>query len=62
MQFSKEAIACLVCVFDRLHSRSDNMCQQVQAGGNWRCAVCSRRLIRLDADVQLQQDRLKRIL
>ncbi|XP_056285330.1 E3 ubiquitin-protein ligase BRE1B [Pseudoliparis swirei] len=32
MQFSKEAIACLVCVFDRLHSRSDNMCQQVQAG------------------------------
>ncbi|XP_037320557.2 E3 ubiquitin-protein ligase BRE1B isoform X2 [Pungitius pungitius] len=31
MQFSKEAIACLVCVFDRLHSRIDNMCKQVQA-------------------------------
>uniref|UniRef100_A0A8C9ZEL1 E3 ubiquitin protein ligase n=1 Tax=Sander lucioperca TaxID=283035 RepID=A0A8C9ZEL1_SANLU len=25
MQFSKEAIACLVCVFDRLHSHIDNM-------------------------------------
>lgn len=34
MQFSKEAIACLVCVFDRLHSRIDNMCKQVQAAGN----------------------------
>ncbi|KAK1881620.1 E3 ubiquitin-protein ligase BRE1B [Dissostichus eleginoides] len=31
MQFSKEAIACLVCVFDRLHSRIDSMCKQVQA-------------------------------
>uniref|UniRef100_A0A8C9ZB04 E3 ubiquitin protein ligase n=1 Tax=Sander lucioperca TaxID=283035 RepID=A0A8C9ZB04_SANLU len=31
MQFSKEAIACLVCVFDRLHSHIDNMCKQVQA-------------------------------
>ncbi|XP_068439417.1 E3 ubiquitin-protein ligase BRE1B isoform X1 [Clinocottus analis] len=31
MQFSKEAIACLVCVFDRLHNRIDNMCKQVQA-------------------------------
>uniref|UniRef100_A0A3Q3VPP0 E3 ubiquitin protein ligase n=1 Tax=Mola mola TaxID=94237 RepID=A0A3Q3VPP0_MOLML len=30
MQFSKEAIARLVCVFDRLHSRIDNMCKQVQ--------------------------------
>uniref|UniRef100_A0A8D0D6Q5 E3 ubiquitin protein ligase n=1 Tax=Sander lucioperca TaxID=283035 RepID=A0A8D0D6Q5_SANLU len=30
MQFSKEAIACLVCVFDRLHSHIDNMCKQVQ--------------------------------
>uniref|UniRef100_A0A8C9ZAH5 E3 ubiquitin protein ligase n=1 Tax=Sander lucioperca TaxID=283035 RepID=A0A8C9ZAH5_SANLU len=28
MQFSKEAIACLVCVFDRLHSHIDNMCKQ----------------------------------
>lgn len=36
MQFSKEAIARLVCVFDRLHSRIDNMCKQVQAAGNWR--------------------------
>ncbi|XP_034049811.1 E3 ubiquitin-protein ligase BRE1B-like [Thalassophryne amazonica] len=35
MQFSKEAIACLVCVFDRLHSRVDDMCKQVQA------AVCN---------------------
>lgn len=34
MQFSKEAIACLVCVFDRLHSRIDDMCRQVQAAGN----------------------------
>lgn len=34
MQFSKEAIACLVCVFDRLHSRIDDMCKQVQAAGN----------------------------
>lgn len=33
MQFSKEAIACLVCVFDRLHSRIDDMCKQVQAAG-----------------------------
>uniref|UniRef100_A0A8D0D463 E3 ubiquitin protein ligase n=1 Tax=Sander lucioperca TaxID=283035 RepID=A0A8D0D463_SANLU len=31
MQFSKEAIACLVCVFDRLHSHIDNMCKQVQS-------------------------------
>uniref|UniRef100_A0A8C2XB23 E3 ubiquitin protein ligase n=1 Tax=Cyclopterus lumpus TaxID=8103 RepID=A0A8C2XB23_CYCLU len=31
MQFSKEAIVCLVCVFDRLHSLSDNMCKQVQS-------------------------------
>lgn len=35
MQFSKEAIACLVCVFDRLHSRIDNMCKQVEAAGNY---------------------------
>lgn len=35
MQFSKEAIACLVCVFDRLHSRIDDMCKDVQAAGNW---------------------------
>uniref|UniRef100_A0A8C4DKC3 E3 ubiquitin protein ligase n=1 Tax=Dicentrarchus labrax TaxID=13489 RepID=A0A8C4DKC3_DICLA len=35
MQFSKEAIACLVCVFDRLHSRIDSMCKQVQAAGNY---------------------------
>lgn len=34
MLFSKEAIACLVCVFDRLHSRIDSMCKQVQAAGN----------------------------
>lgn len=34
MQFSKEAIACLVCVFDRLHTCIDNMCKQVQAAGN----------------------------
>lgn len=34
MQFSKEAIACLVCVFDRLHSRIDDMGKQVQAAGN----------------------------
>lgn len=34
MQFSKEAIARLVCVFDRLHSRIDDMCKQVQAAGN----------------------------
>ncbi|XP_061823559.1 E3 ubiquitin-protein ligase BRE1B isoform X1 [Nerophis lumbriciformis] len=31
MLFSKEAIACLVCVFDRLHSRIDDMCKQIQA-------------------------------
>lgn len=40
MQFSKEAIACLVCVFDRLHSRIDSMCKQVQAAGN-----CGNKLI-----------------
>lgn len=34
MQFSKDAIACLVCVFDRLHSRIDDMCRKVQAAGN----------------------------
>lgn len=33
MQFSKEAIACLVCVFDRLHSRIDDMGRRVQAAG-----------------------------
>lgn len=35
MQFSKEAIACLVCAFDRLHSHIDDMCKQVRAGGNF---------------------------
>lgn len=34
MQFSKDAIACLVCVFDRLYSRIDDMCRKVQAAGN----------------------------
>lgn len=34
MQFSKEAISCLFCVFDRLHSRIDDMCKQVQTAGN----------------------------
>lgn len=33
MHFSKEAVACLVCVFDRLHSHIDSMCKQVQAAG-----------------------------
>lgn len=33
MQFSKEAVACLVCAFDRLHSHIDNMCKQAQATG-----------------------------
>lgn len=33
MQFSKEAVACLVCAFDRLHSHIDSMCKQVQAAG-----------------------------
>nr|XP_061807416.1 E3 ubiquitin-protein ligase BRE1B-like [Nerophis lumbriciformis] len=31
MLFSKEAIACLVCAFDRLHSCIDDMCKQIQA-------------------------------
>lgn len=35
MQFSKEAIACLVCVFDRLHSRINDMCKVVQDAGNY---------------------------
>ncbi|XP_020567814.1 E3 ubiquitin-protein ligase BRE1B isoform X2 [Oryzias latipes] len=30
MQFSKDAIAQLVCVFDRLHSRIDSMCRAAQ--------------------------------
>ncbi|CAK6964133.1 E3 ubiquitin-protein ligase BRE1B isoform X2 [Scomber scombrus] len=34
MQFSKEAIACLVCVYDRLHSRINDMCKQVQAAAS----------------------------
>ncbi|KAJ3608018.1 hypothetical protein NHX12_025068 [Muraenolepis orangiensis] len=29
MQFSKEAIACLVCVFDRLHSHINSLCRYV---------------------------------
>ncbi|CDQ58703.1 unnamed protein product [Oncorhynchus mykiss] len=29
MQFSKEAAACMVCVFDRLHSRIDGLCTQI---------------------------------
>lgn len=33
MQFSKEAVACLVCAFDRLHNHIDSMCKQVQAAG-----------------------------
>lgn len=33
MQFSKEAVACLVCAFDRLHSHIDNMCKQAQTTG-----------------------------
>lgn len=38
MQFSKEAVAHLVRVFDRLHSRIDDMCKAVQAVGNYRCS------------------------
>lgn len=34
MLFSKEAIAHLVRVFDRLHSRIDDMCKAIQAAGN----------------------------
>lgn len=33
MQFSKEAVACLVCAFDRLHSHIDNMCKHAQTTG-----------------------------
>lgn len=33
MQFSKEAVACLVCAFDRLHSHINCMSKQVQATG-----------------------------
>lgn len=36
MQFSKDAMARLVCVFDRLHSCIDNMCKQVQDAGKCR--------------------------
>lgn len=33
MQFSKEAVACLVCAFDRLNSHIDKMCKQAQITG-----------------------------
>ena len=33
MQFSKEAVACLVCVFDRLHSHINSLCRHVQEAG-----------------------------
>ncbi|MEQ2168141.1 hypothetical protein GOODEAATRI_011401, partial [Goodea atripinnis] len=36
MLFSKEAIAHLVRVFDRLHARIDDMCKAIQATGNHR--------------------------
>lgn len=34
MLFSKDSIAHLVRVFDRLHSRIDDMCKAIQAAGN----------------------------
>lgn len=43
MQFSKEAAACMVCVFDRLHSRIDGLCTQIQSAGN-----CSDSLVTRD--------------
>lgn len=33
MQFSKEAVACLVCVFDRLHTHISSLCRHVQEAG-----------------------------
>uniref|UniRef100_A0A3B3S4G9 E3 ubiquitin protein ligase n=1 Tax=Paramormyrops kingsleyae TaxID=1676925 RepID=A0A3B3S4G9_9TELE len=34
MQFSKEAVARMVCAFDRLHQRIESLCARVQAAGN----------------------------
>lgn len=34
MQFSKSAVACIVCIFDRLHSSIEDLCSHTQAAGN----------------------------
>ncbi|TSK14732.1 E3 ubiquitin-protein ligase BRE1B [Bagarius yarrelli] len=34
MQFSKSAVACLVCIFDRLHSNIEDLCSRIQAAVN----------------------------
>lgn len=33
MQFSKGAVACMVCIFDRLHTTIDELCTRVQSAG-----------------------------
>lgn len=33
MQFSKSAVACIVCIFDRLHSSIDDLCSRIQVAG-----------------------------
>uniref|UniRef100_A0A8B9RIG2 E3 ubiquitin protein ligase n=1 Tax=Astyanax mexicanus TaxID=7994 RepID=A0A8B9RIG2_ASTMX len=35
MQFSKGAVACMVCIFDRLHSSIEELCTRVQSAGNY---------------------------
>uniref|UniRef100_A0A8C8EK75 E3 ubiquitin protein ligase n=1 Tax=Oncorhynchus tshawytscha TaxID=74940 RepID=A0A8C8EK75_ONCTS len=57
MQFSKEAAACMVCVFDRLHSRIDGLCTQIQS------AVCEddsqEELLRLNRTLLEENSRLQ---
>lgn len=36
MQFSKGAVACMVCIFDRLHTTIDELCARVQSAGKIR--------------------------
>nr|AAH83485.1 Si:rp71-1c10.1 protein [Danio rerio] len=33
MQFSKGAVACMVCIFDRLHTSIDKLCTRVESAG-----------------------------
>jgi len=40
MQFSKGAVACMVCIFDRLHSSIDELCTRVESAGKIKLICC----------------------
>uniref|UniRef100_A0A8C1D7G2 E3 ubiquitin protein ligase n=1 Tax=Cyprinus carpio carpio TaxID=630221 RepID=A0A8C1D7G2_CYPCA len=45
MQFSKGAVACMVCIFDRLHTTIDELCTRVQSDDSQREIIATNRTL-----------------